>query len=160
MLSGGVEPEYVTVTFDIDVGVQLAEILNDVSSAAISCESSISPLVQQYKQTSLQHKRSHFVHLIENQYQRALRGCCPAEMLLPCVDFMTHLALCDINLYCVDADYGFTMYLHVKTVKAVCDLREMLRSYQLNRLLENMFSAFSAFPNISGQLEYQLVSSR
>jgi len=153
MLSGGVEPEYVEVTFDIDVEVQLAEILNDVSSAAMSCR----PAVAQYQQSLVQDGWSHFVLLIEDQYQRALRGYCPEEMLSHCVDLMTRLAQYDIYLDGVAIDDGFKLYFRIYTAEALSDFRQLYLSGQLRQLFQNVFSAFDDAVNISTQLEYQRV---
>jgi len=121
---------------------QMAKILTDVMTAAMSCKPAVDRLVRQYKQTSVRHERSHFKHLIQKQHRRALRGSFPARMLSHCVDLVTDYVLCDITPDHAVVGDSIIVYCLIMTVEALSDLKQMIDSGHLSQLFSDIYTAF------------------
>jgi len=140
MLSGVMVPVHLVTSHAVDEE-QIAKILTHVMTTAKSCKPAVAPLVHQYNQSTVQHKRSILKHRIRNDHQRALRGSCPDRMLSHCVKLVTVFSLCGIHLDHAAVGRNIIVYCRVTTVEALSDLQRMTDSGRLSQLFSGIFTA-------------------
>ena len=140
MLSGVMVPVHLVTSHAVDEE-QIAKILTDVMTTAKLCKPAVAPLVHQYNQSTVQHKRSLLKHRIRNEHQRALRGSCPDRMLSHCVKLVTDCSLCGIHLDHAVVKRNIILYCRVKTIEALSDLQQMIDSGLLSQLFSGIFTA-------------------
>jgi len=141
MLSGVVVPVRLISSDAVDEE-QMAKILTNVMRAAMSCKQAVAPLVHRYKQTSVQHERSHFKHRIQKKHRKAMKGSCPARLLSHCVDLMTDYALYDIYPDHAVVGDSIILYCLIMTVEALLELKQMIDSGHLSNLFSDIYTAF------------------
>jgi len=128
---------------------KLSNIMTAEMQAAIKCTASVSPLLEQYRQTltdtcqSVECDRSDIEHRIRKIYRKALKRVCPRNVLEHFVKLCTRFALHGIYPDCADFGHSIILYCRILTIEAQSALKQMIDSGELAELFSEMFSVFA-----------------
>ena len=119
----------------------LTKVITAVAKTVRKHEPTIAPLVQQYRQTSMKSRQSHFKHQIQEHHRTWLTGHCPERLLSYCAELLTDCALSDVDVAHASVGHSILLYCRVTTFEALSDLQQMIDSGQMSQLFSDMYTA-------------------